>query len=87
MVPGLSYVAGGCAFPPGSLLLMYTDGVTEAEAEGGTMFGDAALLRLLADGAADGANACVERVITAVDAFSGAHPQSDDITLLAVRHL
>ncbi len=86
MVPGLKYSAGRDEFPPGSLLLMYTDGITEADAGGGNLFGDDALLALMeGGGAASSVDACIERVIAAVDAFAAAEPQSDDITLLAVR--
>ncbi|TAN49982.1 MAG: cyclic nucleotide-binding domain-containing protein [Methylococcaceae bacterium] len=84
LVPGLKYAVGSSAFVPGSLLLLYTDGVTEAEAEDGALFGDDALHRLLTHEAVASADACVERIVAAVDAFAAGHPQSDDITLLAI---
>ena len=87
MVPGLRFTAGHCAFPPGSLLLLYTDGVTEADRADGCLFGDETLLHLLTDFATGTAEACVDCVVAAVDAFASGHPQADDITLLAVRRL
>jgi sigma-B regulation protein RsbU (phosphoserine phosphatase) len=86
-VPGLPYSAGNCAFPPGSLLLLYTDGVTEAESGKDTFFGDDALLRLFAQASVTNPDNCVEQIIAAVDAFAAGHPQSDDITLLALHRL
>lgn len=83
LFPGLAYTAGRHDFPVGSLLLLYTDGITEAETAGGEQFGDEALQRLLRD--ETDAGACVERIIAAVDAFAAGHAQSDDITLLAIQ--
>ena len=85
LVPGLRFETGSMGFPSGSLLLLYTDGVTEAEAPDGSLFGDCALWRLFADDAHTGAQAGVARVVAAVDAFAAGHAQSDDITLLALR--
>ncbi|WP_054774271.1 PP2C family protein-serine/threonine phosphatase, partial [Methylogaea oryzae] len=85
LFPGLQYKVGERDFPAGSLLLLYTDGVTEAEAADGGIFGDDTLRHLLAGIAAHDTDACVERIVAAVDAFAGDHPQSDDITLLAIR--
>jgi serine phosphatase RsbU (regulator of sigma subunit)/anti-sigma regulatory factor (Ser/Thr protein kinase) len=82
---GLAYTAGRHDFPAGSLLLLYTDGVTEAESADGGQFGDEALQRLLRG--ENEADTCVERIIAAVDAFAAGHPQSDDITLLAIQRL
>jgi serine phosphatase RsbU (regulator of sigma subunit)/anti-sigma regulatory factor (Ser/Thr protein kinase) len=85
LVPGLKFETGSMAFPSGSLLLLYTDGVTEAESADGSLFGDGALWRLFADDAGIGAQTGVARVVAAVDAFAAGHAQSDDITLLALR--
>uniref|UniRef100_UPI000AE6CD4C PP2C family protein-serine/threonine phosphatase n=1 Tax=Methylogaea oryzae TaxID=1295382 RepID=UPI000AE6CD4C len=57
LVPGLSYAVDSCDFPAGSLLLLYTDGVTEAECADGGLFSDETLHRLLADNNAADADA------------------------------
>jgi serine phosphatase RsbU (regulator of sigma subunit) len=85
LVPGRAYHAGSVALPPGSLLLLYTDGVTEAESPRGALFGEDALRRLLEGPSVPGADEAVERVEAAVEAFAAGQPQFDDITLLAVR--
>jgi sigma-B regulation protein RsbU (phosphoserine phosphatase) len=65
-------------------LLLYTDGVTEAEAADLSQFGEDRMRAALASPTADAAEG-VQRIVDAVDAFAGGHPQSDDITLLLVR--
>ncbi|MBL8382711.1 MAG: SpoIIE family protein phosphatase, partial [Burkholderiales bacterium] len=82
LVPGLRFASGRADFPPGALLLLYTDGVTEAERGDGAQFGEDTLRALLADG--DRQLDCVDRIVAAVDDFAAGHAQSDDITLLAV---
>jgi len=70
---------------PDDCLLLYTDGVTEALNTEGDEFGldrTAESVRASANG---GAPAIVKRVIEDVRTFSGANPQNDDITLIAIR--
>jgi len=74
------------------LLLFYTDGVTEAAppargAESRELFGVNRLDDLLVDCGAVSAPGCIERVRTAVAAFSENTMPADDQTLIAVRCL
>jgi sigma-B regulation protein RsbU (phosphoserine phosphatase) len=85
MIPGLRYRSGELQFEPGSALLLYTDGVTEAEDAERRMFGEARLLRSLQPLARAPARRLVDTVFEEVDAFAGGAPQSDDITVLAIR--
>ncbi len=71
---------------PGDLLLLYTDGVTEAEDAEARQFGEERLLDLLARGDGAGAAQWIARVDAAVRAFSRGQPQFDDITCLALAH-
>jgi sigma-B regulation protein RsbU (phosphoserine phosphatase) len=85
MIDGLEYRCGELRLEPGSLLLLYTDGVTEAENMAQGMFGEERLLaRVDAITPRTAANV-VDAVFDAVGAFAGAAPQSDDITVLAIR--
>jgi serine phosphatase RsbU (regulator of sigma subunit)/anti-sigma regulatory factor (Ser/Thr protein kinase) len=84
MVPDIKFRSGCIAFPPGSLLLLYTDGVTEAEASDNRQFGEDALVGLM-DEAGESASTLIERIVEGVDHFAAGHHQADDITLLAVR--
>lgn len=70
------------ALAPGDRLLLYTDGVTEAQDGQGAFFETERLLAIL-DADTD-ADSLIARVQAAVAAFAGNTPQFDDITLLAV---
>ena len=71
----------------GDLLLLYTDGVTEAENEAAEQFGEARLLAAVTGAARGSALQTIGAVRDATRAFCGAHAQADDITLLALRFL
>jgi predicted ATPase len=69
---------------PGDLLLLYTDGVTEADDGTGSFFDTERLIDALRACGAGAAGSVVDGVLTAVRSFVGAAPQADDITLLAL---
>lgn len=77
------YSSGECTVLPGELLLLYTDGVTEAENEKAEMFTTQRLETVLTGLNASGPKAAIEEVMQSVGGFSGEAEQSDDITLLA----
>ncbi len=85
MVRGIDFVAGSRPFRSGALLMLYTDGVTEAERADGGQFGEAAFSQLLSGPGPLDATESIARTVAAVDAFAAGHGQSDDITLLAVQ--
>jgi sigma-B regulation protein RsbU (phosphoserine phosphatase) len=91
IVPGQSYSEATLALEPGDLLLLYTDGVTEAmaPAPGGEpkLFGVRRLDELLLQSAAGSARACIERIRAEVAAFQGQAPPVDDQTVIAIRCL
>lgn len=69
----------------GDILLLYTDGVTEAPgAKGDEEFGRNALQEALAEHAVDGAKAVVDGIYEKLRAHAGPRAQSDDITLIAI---
>ena len=70
---------------PGDLLLLYTDGLTEALDSSGNEFGVQRLNAELCGHAGEGANEILHRLARAVRAFAGSQPQHDDITLIALR--
>lgn len=72
---------------PGDLLLLYTDGVTEAMNGSGDEYGEErliALTRRLATSVAPSA-AAIEAILQDVRGFAGRAAQHDDITIVAVR--
>lgn len=69
----------------GDCLVLYTDGVTEALNSEEDEFGLERMIESVRASAPDGVRAIVQRVNEDVRAFAGAHPQYDDITLIALR--
>jgi len=69
---------------PGEALVLYTDGVTEAESPGGEFFGHERLRRLLAANARAPVSDLCARVAETLEEFQGA-VRHDDATFLAVR--
>ena len=84
LVQDIQYRAGSVSFPAGSTLLLYTDGITEAETAEQRQFGDEALIACVAN-ATDSAANLVNLVVARVDEFAAGYTQADDITLLALR--
>jgi sigma-B regulation protein RsbU (phosphoserine phosphatase) len=70
---------------PGDRLVFYTDGVTEARAPDGGMFGEDRLQAVIATEAALNADETVRRVVASVKAFAQGTPPADDLTLLVIR--
>ncbi|MFL5343095.1 MAG: SpoIIE family protein phosphatase [Gemmataceae bacterium] len=71
---------------PGDTLVIYSDGITEAFNAQGDSFGDRRLVEHLAGDLAASAAAVVAGVVGAVRQHAGDQPQSDDITVVAVRY-
>jgi sigma-B regulation protein RsbU (phosphoserine phosphatase) len=69
----------------GDILLLYTDGVTEASAENGEMFGIERLEQILATTHEEPLQNIIEYIYREVLNFSGQKPLSDDITMVALR--
>jgi sigma-B regulation protein RsbU (phosphoserine phosphatase) len=72
------------ALPADSLLVMFTDGVTEARGSDNEMFGEERLQAVLYAGRNPTAQAACEAVLAAVRAFGNYTPQRDDIAVIAV---
>ena len=71
-------------FEPGTKLLAYTDGVTEAERSDHEQYGENRLLAFASAHAKDTPVGFVENMERDLDAFTSGAEQSDDITALAV---
>lgn len=70
---------------PGDVLILYTDGITEAENAGRNMFGEDRLRNVIGRNRHLDAKEIIGAILTEVKAFSGDYPQSDDITLMVVK--
>ncbi len=71
---------------PGDVYVFYTDGVSEAFNAAGEQFGEGRLLAHLAREPGATAADAVAGLLGAVRRHAGDYPQSDDITILAVRN-
>lgn len=69
---------------PGDNLVLYTDGVSEAEDPGGAQYGASALPRLLGENGGRAPHEVVEHCIKDLVGFRGGSPRLDDQTLLVL---
>lgn len=83
--PGLPFGETPLQLAPGDMLVLFSDGVPEAQNIFDEEFGEARLLEVLREAAAEPVEVVIDRVMTALDAFAGGAPQFDDITLLVTR--
>ncbi|WP_038689726.1 SpoIIE family protein phosphatase [Rhizobium etli] len=74
------------AFEKGDLILLHTDGVTEAENDAGELFGMERLCREALRLKDQSAEKVVSEIVATLMLFIGSQKIYDDITLLAVRH-
>jgi sigma-B regulation protein RsbU (phosphoserine phosphatase) len=72
---------------PGDVLVLYTDGVTEAINEREEEFGEQRLLSVIIENRTLAAAEILEKILTAITVFAGDRPQHDDITLMVLRAL
>ena len=81
----IPYVMREYDIPPGSMLFLYTDGLTEAMNVQQEQFGLQRLTEQLNTGT--NSKAQIEKMTQAVHQFVGDAPQSDDLTMLAIRYI
>lgn len=82
--PKASFERGFENFPPGSVLLLYTDGITEAANRQGKQFGVGRLTKLLKATSDQKAAVIVDGVFDAVTKFAPG-PMVDDQTVVVIR--
>jgi len=86
LVEHFEYEAEFVDLEPGTRLVAYTDGVTEAENECLELYGEDRLLRALEEIKADmDEEAVVNSIYESVTGFAGSRPQSDDITIMSLK--
>jgi serine phosphatase RsbU (regulator of sigma subunit) len=80
-----SYATQRIAMPVGATLLLYTDGVTDVQAPNDSRLGNEGLLKSMPARSAN-AQAALDSLVSAVNAFRGPREIGDDLTLV-VLHL
>ena len=68
----------------GDTLVVYSDGLTDAENPSGEMFGDKRLLDIIQRAAPAGSHAVEQELLKAIEDFTQGIPQTDDITFVVV---
>jgi sigma-B regulation protein RsbU (phosphoserine phosphatase) len=85
-----AWESGSVQLAPGNALVLYTDGVTEAQARDGILFGQRRLQKVIETRRRAGtateipARGLQEAVLAAVHEFVGDAPRFDDLTLMVV---
>ena len=87
MLEDSPYDQGVADLAPGATLVLFTDGVTEAQRADTAMWGEERLVASLARGTTETCAMLVRRVVGEVRAFEGDQGPSDDVTILIARRL
>jgi len=85
MLPGTTFVEGRVEMNPGDLLVVYSDGLTEARNASGDEFGTERLEALLRQLGVDSPERSGERILAEFRRFVGNERTHDDLSLLLVR--
>ncbi|MGC9972235.1 MAG: SpoIIE family protein phosphatase, partial [Bryobacteraceae bacterium] len=68
----------------GDILVVYSDGLTDAQNQQEEMFGEERLLQIIQQEAPSGSRAIEQKLLKAIEEFTQGMPQTDDITLMIV---
>jgi phosphoserine phosphatase RsbU/P len=79
------YDTGETTVSPGDLLVVFSDGLTEAVNAEGDEFGDDRLAAVLETVRGKSASETLQAVLAAVTAFAGSEPPRDDMTVMVLR--
>ncbi len=85
MMDPFPFESESVSFNPGDLLVISSDGISEAMNQAGDQFGEVRLGSLIKENRNCTAAELIDRVIAAVKAHAGKAPQMDDMTLVVAR--
>jgi serine phosphatase RsbU (regulator of sigma subunit) len=87
ILPGSTYTEQTIELGPQDLLLVYSDGITEARNEQGIFFGDDRLAEILPRLRGLPLQPAAQILLTEVERFMGEEPYPDDLSLIILRRL
>ena len=87
LIPEATYTSMRARLEVGDTLVLFSDGVTEAEDQNSSLFGVPRLQDILAGLHEMPLDRLQRTIVESVETFSGGASQADDITLLLVRYL
>jgi len=85
VIPDAEYISQVSPLVPGDVVVLYTDGITEAMNARDDMFGETRLYDVIRQSEGLRADEILAKILHAVKEFTVDYPQSDDITLMVVR--
>jgi phosphoserine phosphatase RsbU/P len=85
IMPEAKYQSASVSLSPGDWLIIFTDGLVEAENANQDEYGETRLLNTIAAGAATTPAEMLTRFMSELDLFVGATPQHDDVTCLLIK--
>lgn len=83
--PDSLYLEGKIPFHPDEMIVLYSDGITEAMNDQNEEFGEERLIKLITQYKNEDIYKLIDRIIVAVNAFSEGVAQSDDITVMIIK--
>jgi phosphoserine phosphatase RsbU/P len=86
LVDKASYTSSHAQLEPGDTLLLYTDGVTEAEDRDRNLFQDTRLKEVFGQHQDSSLKTLLDGIFSAIENFTRGASQADDVTLLVVRY-
>jgi sigma-B regulation protein RsbU (phosphoserine phosphatase) len=87
LLPGCTYEVGRVQVSPGSVLVAYTDGLTEACSTTGADWGEDGLTSAIRSARTRSAGGLADHLLSEVTRFMAGGPQQDDMTLLVARRV
>jgi phosphoserine phosphatase RsbU/P len=85
LIPGTPYSQNAIQLASNDILILYTDGITEAKGDTGRMLGQEGLLHLVRGLPLSSPREFGLSLISGVEAFRGSAPRRDDETVIVIR--
>ena len=82
ILPAARYEQARCEVRPGDVLVLYSDGLSEATNPAGEEYGESRLYELLATAGAGSPDHISGAILASASAFIGPAPPRDDVTLV-----
>ncbi len=83
----MTYDEATAALAADDILLLYTDGITEAMDAAGELFGKARLMAAVAQATPATARDLIDAILAAVRDYTGDTPPADDLTIVTVKRI
>lgn len=85
MLPDQTWQSASVTLEPGDVLVLYTDGITEAQRNSGDLYGPERLKGVVGESRGRSAVQIQDHILASVQDFLGDAPQWDDIALMVLR--